>query len=253
MHFDAGAQRDIYLVYEIDEALTLRRKLPDSLVMGEEGGRPIEGFDYDNSPAQFVDADLSGIGMIQRTSNGVQGVVRSDTSRLHSRRPASCAQGRRRSCCAHALLQRVTFVVTGWEDGEEDSGLRRLSGGAAARRSSRTLRPTWTECGIRGTGALRDPAIDFLPAGDLPLATDLDRFDFALEVRRHKGLLRMLPVARRIGAGLATDCGIYRGAPSKPPAQRALDQLPKDHCDQTESHLFTERIPLMPRIRRRHV
>ncbi len=190
--FDAGAE-EIYLVYDIDEALTLRSRMPNSLVMGEEGGRPIEGFDYDNSPAQFVDADLRGKRMIQRTSNGVQGVVRSTQADGILAASFVCA-GATADVLRARTPQRVTFVVTGWEDGEEDAAcadyleaLLRDEQPAPGPYLDR-VRNSWN--GKR----FSDPSIDFLPAGDLPLATDLDRFDFALDVRRHEGLLRMLPV-----------------------------------------------------------
>ena len=196
--FDAGAQ-EIYLVYDIDEALALRERLPGSLVMGEEGGRAIDGFDYDNSPAEFLDADLSGRRLIQRTSNGVQGVVRA--TQADAILPASfvCA-GATAELLRARSPERVTFVVTGWEDGEEDVACADYIE-ALLRGSAQDLAPDpapyldRVRTSWNGRRFL-DPAIDFLPAGDLPLATDLDRFDFALEVRPHNGLLRMLPVRR---------------------------------------------------------
>lgn len=189
--FHAGAN-EILLVSEIDDALALRRRLPDSLVMGEEGGRPIDGFDYDNSPAQFLDADLSGKRMIQRTSNGVQGVVRSTRADTILTASFVCA-GATAELLRARNPERVTFVITGWEDGEEDracadylEALLRDEEPDPAPFLDR-VRQSWN--GQR----FADPAIDFLPAGDLPLCTALDRFDFALEVQRRNGLLRMAP------------------------------------------------------------
>lgn len=193
--FNAGAS-EIYLVYDIDDALALRERLPASLVMGEEGGRPIDGFDYDNSPAQFVGADLSGKRLIQRTSNGVQGVVRSTRADAILTASFVCA-GATADVLRARDPQRVTFVVTGWEDGEEDVACADyleallLDEEPEPNRYLERVRNSWN--GQR----FLDPAVDFLPAGDLPLATDLDRFDFALEVRPHNGLLRMLPVRSR--------------------------------------------------------
>ena len=189
--FHAGAD-EILLVSEIDDALALRRQLPGSLTMGEEGGRPIEGFEYDNSPAQFVDADLSGRRMIQRTSNGVQGVVRS--TRANAILTASFV-------CARATAEllrvrdpdRVTFVITGWEDGEEDRACADYLE-ALLRDQNPDPAPYLDRVWQSSNGQrFADPAIDFLPAGDLSLSTDLDRFDFAMEVQRRDGLLRMQP------------------------------------------------------------
>ena len=189
--FHAGAD-EILPVSEIDDALALRRQLPGSLTMGEEGGRPIEGFEYDNSPAQFVDADLSGRRMIQRTSNGVQGVVRS--TRANAILTASFV-------CARATAEllrvrdpdRVTFVITGWEDGEEDRACADYLE-ALLRDQNPDPAPYLDRVWQSSNGQrFADPAIDFLPAGDLSLSTDLDRFDFAMEVQRRDGLLRMQP------------------------------------------------------------
>ena len=50
--------------------------------MGEVGGLPVTGFDFDNSPASFDHADLAGHPMIQRTSRGTQGAVLSRSADL---------------------------------------------------------------------------------------------------------------------------------------------------------------------------
>jgi len=189
--FHAGVE-EIFLVYDIDEALALRNTLPDCLVMGEDGGRPIQGFDYNNSPAQFVDSDLRGVRLIQRTSNGVQGVVRSTQAESVFTGSFVCA-GATVDLLRARNPESVTFVITGWEDGEEDA--------ACADYMESLLRTEHPEPAVYlervwaswNGQRFADPAIDFLPAGDLPLCTDLDRFDFAMEVKQQDGLLRMKP------------------------------------------------------------
>ena len=78
--FAAGA-REIILVGEVEEALALRERMPGALVMGEVGGLPVEGFDFGNSPNELLGVDLADRCMIQRTSAGTQGVVRSKRAR----------------------------------------------------------------------------------------------------------------------------------------------------------------------------
>ena len=190
--YDAGVE-EILLSYDIDEALKMRSELCDSLVMGEDGGRPIDGFDFDNSPAQFVDGDLSGKRLIQRTSNGVQGVVRSTNAQSILTASFVCAGATARLLRARDP-ELVTFVITGWEDGEEDRACADyieavlLGDEPDPQVYLDRVRNSWN--GKR----FADPAIDFLPEGDLPLVTSLDRFDFAMEVKPHNGRLRMLPV-----------------------------------------------------------
>ena len=55
--FAAGAA-SIWLVGTVDEALTLGRALPGSLVMGEVHGRRPPGFDLSNSPVDISHADV---------------------------------------------------------------------------------------------------------------------------------------------------------------------------------------------------
>ncbi|MEP7200373.1 MAG: 2-phosphosulfolactate phosphatase, partial [Chloroflexota bacterium] len=74
--FGRGAL-DIVLVGEVNEAFALKQKFPDAILMGEIGGRHIEGFDFGNSPTHIAETtrDFGGKRLIQRTSAGTQGVV----------------------------------------------------------------------------------------------------------------------------------------------------------------------------------
>ncbi|MEX0799824.1 MAG: 2-phosphosulfolactate phosphatase [Dehalococcoidia bacterium] len=56
----------------IDDARTMRERLPDHLLCGEAGGLPPPGFDYGNSPAEFTSAELAGRSVILATSNGTR-------------------------------------------------------------------------------------------------------------------------------------------------------------------------------------
>ncbi|MFZ5857715.1 MAG: 2-phosphosulfolactate phosphatase [Chloroflexota bacterium] len=74
--FSRGAEI-IYPVSGVDEALALKRQLPNALACGEVGGIPPEGFDFGNSPTQTDALALTGRVVVQRTGAGTQGVVRS--------------------------------------------------------------------------------------------------------------------------------------------------------------------------------
>ena len=109
--FHAGAEA-ITVVAQVEEAFALRDQHPSWLIMGEQAGLPVEGFDYGNSRAAFVDQDLTGRHLVQRTSSGTQGIVR---SRRANRALAASL------CCARATAayvsqlrpKQVTMVITG--------------------------------------------------------------------------------------------------------------------------------------------
>src|SRR5436190_17874693 len=69
--FSRGA-KEIYPVSRVDEALELKAQTPNSLVSGEVGGLPPEGFDFGNSPTQTDALDLNGRIIVQRTGAGTQ-------------------------------------------------------------------------------------------------------------------------------------------------------------------------------------
>lgn len=71
----SGGARALWLVRTVDEALALRERAPDALLVGEVGGRLIPGFDHNNSPAAMSRADVHGRLLIQRTGAGTQGAV----------------------------------------------------------------------------------------------------------------------------------------------------------------------------------
>jgi 2-phosphosulfolactate phosphatase len=70
----------IHPVATPEEALAIRVRNPDWLLMGERDGRPLPGFDFGNSPAEIVAVNLSGRILVQRTSAGVQGLLAAGAS-----------------------------------------------------------------------------------------------------------------------------------------------------------------------------
>jgi 2-phosphosulfolactate phosphatase len=58
-----------------EEAFELKKENPDFVLMGEEGGYKIEGFELGNSPFDSNEYDLDGKVVIFRTTQGTQGIV----------------------------------------------------------------------------------------------------------------------------------------------------------------------------------
>jgi 2-phosphosulfolactate phosphatase len=75
--FARGASR-IRIVAEPEEALALKQEDSGLLLAGERDGRPLAGFDFPNSPAAILRADLAGRTLVLRTSAGVQGLLAVD-------------------------------------------------------------------------------------------------------------------------------------------------------------------------------
>jgi 2-phosphosulfolactate phosphatase len=78
--FGGGAEK-IIIVSSPQEAFALKKDNPEFLLMGEVGGKHIPGFDFCNSPVNISKADIKGKTLVQRTTSGTQGVVRSIKSK----------------------------------------------------------------------------------------------------------------------------------------------------------------------------
>ncbi len=196
--FDRGAEA-IVMVDDVDQALDLRRRGMGDICIGERRGLMPPGFDFANSPGQLAAADLDGLTVIQTTSNGTAGlhlaadraerlyaaalVTTSATARaLAGAETASLvAMGRRRLERADEDEICALFIRARLEGRSPDA--------AAMRRFTETLVPP--------------PSPKVVAAGDYHpddrrIALDVDRFAFAIRVRREAELLiaRPEPISR---------------------------------------------------------
>jgi len=72
--FDKGV-KVVYPVADIEIAYRLKQEHPDWLLIGERHEKKPEGFDYGNSPTQFLHDDLFGKTIVHTTSSGTQGLL----------------------------------------------------------------------------------------------------------------------------------------------------------------------------------
>ena len=187
---EAGAQ-DIALVSAVAEALQLRDAMPGALVMGEVDGLPVPGFDLSNSPTELLQRDVRGRRLIQRTTAGTQGVVRSQQAQEILCASFCCAQATSRWVLCQAP-EAVTFVITGWKPGgrgDEDAAcadyIEALLLGRQADLPALLERVRKSPAGQ----IFADPNQPEFPASDLDLCLQADRFEFAMRVRRQDTLL----------------------------------------------------------------
>jgi 2-phosphosulfolactate phosphatase len=168
--FHSGAE-EILLVSTIEDALQRHQQDPSLILMGEQEGKRIEGFHFENSPSEMKKISLKGKKLVQRTSSGTQGVVG----------------------CRHAPVKRiqmlspscVSFIATGRTNGDEDLALAeylqcRLKGERIDLEPFLSRVKSSQAAQRMLTGEISYP----LGQTDLELATQVDLFPFAMEVNK---------------------------------------------------------------------
>jgi 2-phosphosulfolactate phosphatase len=183
--FGAGAAL-ITPVGTVEQALALRERLPGALAIGEERGLMPAGFDFGNSPAALLGRDLRGRRVIQRTSLGTQGLVRSTKASLilaaSFANAAATARYLRRLAPASVTLVPTGLPPEGAEDHACADYLEALLLGRLPDPAPFLERARLSYAGrMFYDPEVRRPGFD--PA-DLECCLALDQFDFALVVSR---------------------------------------------------------------------
>ena len=187
----AAGARQILLTGTVEEALALQAHFPAALVMGDVNGLRPEGFDFGNSPAALAGLDLTGRTLLQRTSAGTQGAVRSQRASALFGGCFATAAATIRAIRALAP-EAVTLVVTGLrpdDPAEEDLACADY---LAALLCGETPEPIpYLERARRSEAAQKffDPAIPNFSSADMDCCLALDRFDFPLRIERRDGML----------------------------------------------------------------
>ena len=155
--------------------------------MGEVNGLPPLGFEFGNSPSELVGVDLAGKTIIQRTSRGTLGVVRSDSARHLMTASFPCAAATARYIKQHSPAS-VTFINTGIGPdglGDEDAACAEYIEALLANTAPdpEIFLERVRNCAI-SRRVFADPEKTRVPWKDIEYCTDLDRFDFAMPVTR---------------------------------------------------------------------
>jgi 2-phosphosulfolactate phosphatase len=194
--FAAGA-RDILVAGSTEEALALKARFPDTLLMGmgDFTGEVAKGFDFGNSPSKLAGLDWRGRRVVQCTPNGTRGLARSMNAEMLLASSFVCAQATLR-----AIRQQPSADLT--LASTEDDGVDKAYAdylAALVRGESpdatvvfkrlRAMASEYNRALLSG-GRVTKPQVAVLEA-DLDCCLALDRFDFALHVQRRDGLLVM--------------------------------------------------------------
>lgn len=70
----------IYPVGDIELAFALKKENPDFILAGERNEQKPEGFDFGNSPAQLIHANITSKTMVHTTSSGTQGIANANNA-----------------------------------------------------------------------------------------------------------------------------------------------------------------------------
>jgi 2-phosphosulfolactate phosphatase len=187
----AGGADKIIVVGDVEEAMALRSAGAGQICMGEVGGVMPPGFDLGNSPYEASRADLAGKTIIQRTSAGTQGIVAAKQATQLYAGSLLTATATTRAIRKHSP-QQVTLVAMGLD------GRKRTDEDELCAIHLRNLLQG-RQGSVSGTREviLAGPQIpDFadstkphLHPGDLDIALDIDRYDFAVRISQEDGRL----------------------------------------------------------------
>jgi 2-phosphosulfolactate phosphatase len=186
--------KEIRLVSTVEDALLLKEQIPNSKAMGEVHGIPPEGFDFGNSPTHILEQDLKGITIIQRTSAGTQGAVRSVSADVLFATSFVVA-GATINAILELKPEEITFVITGGADNAEDLAcahfLEKHFTGQAVDAQEYIQRVVTSKDGSYHLG--NHP---HFPSSDLDYCTRINAFDFAMLITRENGQLVMRAVKK---------------------------------------------------------
>jgi 2-phosphosulfolactate phosphatase len=188
--FELGVN-EILMAGSIEDARSIRARFPNYLLLGEVDGIKIPDFDLGNSPSLLEGLDLNGVGIIQRTTAGTQGVIGS----IHASQIVVAALTNGSATCRYIRDQhpeRVSLIETGrhadW--GDEDVAcadfLESILSQKVVDLSCITQRVIASKSGLHYS--VQNPEF---PPDDLRIATYIDRFDFVMVVQRDGGLFRV--------------------------------------------------------------
>ena len=190
--FDKGAER-IIPVASISEALNIKEKIPGSLVMGETEGHKPESFDFGNSPAEIASLEFTNKTLIQRTSAGTQGLVKSKTKM--SLLAASFVVAKATSeYLKRSAPEIVSFIITGdsiGRDGDEDLACAEYIAALVDDKkpspdefTSRVLTSSVGQSFLSGERT-------YLSKEDIMMSLRHDSFNFVLDVKKDSDFLVM--------------------------------------------------------------
>lgn len=160
---------------------------PEAVLIGERHGVILPGFQYGNSPSQTADADLEGKTLIHTTSAGTQGIVNAAGAEeiITGSLVNAAAIARYIQKVQPEQVSLVAMGLEGKASAPEDvlcaRYIKSLVEGTSLDMEAELETLRHTESGEK---FFRPETQKVFPAEDYQLCTDVDRFDFVLQVTR---------------------------------------------------------------------
>jgi 2-phosphosulfolactate phosphatase len=186
---DAGATK-IIATADPEEAFSLKKRYPNSVIAGERNERKVIGFDFGNSPTEILKANLSGKTFIHTTTAGTAGLIAAQNtdSIITGSFVNAAAVSRYINSVSPDLVSLVAMGFRARKSAEEDllcaEYIKSLisDGNSDFKEKIANLRNT------SGKRFFNPENIDFSPPTDFFLCTMTDRFNFVLKaVKRFDG------------------------------------------------------------------
>ncbi len=181
--FSRGAAA-VIPVSSVEQARQLKEAHPEWLLVGERHARPLPGFDCGNSPTHLEQFELRNRTVIHTTHAGTQGLVNA-TAAEEVLTGALVNMGAIVRYIRSRNPDNVTLVRMGHEAAERSAEDDACAEIIAARLSGKRIQERELIEGLRDAASARkffDPACDWAPLGDFERCTQLDRFDFVLQL-----------------------------------------------------------------------
>ena len=179
--FSLGAEK-IFPVDSVEDAFKIKERFPGSLLLGEVDGYKPVGFDYSNSPYELINQGLDSKALVQRTSAGTQGIIR--TKSCETVIAASFVVAKATAFYLETKNPtNVSFIITGnsqGRDGDEDQACAAYIQALIERQhpdpKEFTKRVSTSSVGMSFLAG----DLAYLSQEDIVLSTQTDIFNFAM-------------------------------------------------------------------------
>jgi 2-phosphosulfolactate phosphatase len=194
--FDSGVAR-IIATGSAEEAFRLKNKCSYPVLAGERDEKKIEGFDFGNSPTEFIKTDLAGKTLIHTTTAGTNGLINAINADLVL--TGSIVNAKAIAGYIKAINpSHVSLVAMGYRaviSAEEDLLCAEIISGML---TDQTVDYEQKISDLRNTSGRRffiPENIEFSPPTDFFLCTILNKFNFVLKaVKRHDGNMELMKI-----------------------------------------------------------